>query len=62
MSSFLVERSTSINPQIRKKVDKVSKFRPSNPQKRDIYLTISRPQIRKIADTNHHELPGDCLY
>ena len=35
-----------------KKVDKVSKFRPSNPPKRDI---DPRFQIRKIADTNHQE-------
>ena len=57
ISGFLIERSTSISPQIRKKVDKGSKFRPSNPQKRDRDLTIFRPQIRKIADTNHQELP-----
>ena len=48
ISGFLIEWSTSISPQIRKKVDKGSKFRPSNPQKRDRDLTIFRPQIRKI--------------
>ena len=45
-------------PQIRKKVDRISKFGPSNPQKRYIDLTNFGPQIRKIADTNHQELPG----
>jgi hypothetical protein len=45
-------------PQIRKKVDRISNFGPSNPQKRYIDLTNFGPQIRKIADTNHQELPG----
>ena len=45
-------------PQIRKKVDRISKFGPSNPQKRCIDLTNFGPQIRKITDTNHQELPG----
>ena len=45
-------------PQIRKKVDRISKFGPSNPQKRYTDLTNFGPQIRKITDTNHQELPG----
>ena len=40
------------------KVDRISKFGPSNPQKRYIDLTNFGPQIRKIADTKHQELPG----
>jgi len=57
ISWFLIERLTSISPQICKRV---SKFGPSNSQKRDRDLMIFRPQIRKIADTNHQELPGEC--
>jgi len=59
MNFLVLVRAVNLDqPQIRKKVDKVSKFGPSNPQKRDIDLMIFRPQIRKIADTNHQELPG----
>jgi len=56
----VIQCSTSISPQIRKKVDRIGDFGPSNPQKMDKDLTIFRPQIRKIADTNHQELPGAC--
>ena len=57
-ASVLSAARWPIRPQIRMKVDRISKSGPSNPQKRYIDLTNFGPQISKIADTKHQELPG----